>query len=209
MLKYPLRNLKTIMLGAGGHAVSISNLMEENDQKIDFVVDPIFGKKGGSFWNAIAVMESDENLSNLDPKSVDLVIGFGHSHKNSKRRELYRHLQSLGFYFPSIISKNAYISETAQIGMGCQIMYRTYVGPNVIIKDDVIVNTGAIVEHDCFVNSHVHLAPASCLCGGVKVGEAAFIGAGSTVVPEMDVPKKFFLNAGNVLNRTTKLLEVP
>ena len=206
-MKYPFRNIKTIMLGAGGHASSIMNLMEENGQKIDFVVDPIFSKQSDSFWNKIAVLKTDENLSNLDPKTVDLVIGIGHSHKHSKRRELFQQLKRLGFYFPCIISQNAYIARTAELGMGCQVMYRTYVGPNVIIKDDVIVNTGAIIEHDGFVNSHVHLAPASCLCGGVNVGEAAFIGAGGIVVPEMNVPKKFFLNAGNVFNRSTELLD--
>ena len=192
------------MLGAGGHAVSIMNLLEENGQKIDFVVDPMFGEHNDSFWNKIEVLETDKNLSNLDPKAVDLIIGIGHSYKHSKRRELFNQLKDLGFYFPCIISQNSFISRTAKLGMGCQIMYRTYVGPNVIIEDDVIVNTGAIIEHDSLVNSHVHLAPASCLCGGVNVGEAAFIGAGGIVVPEMDVPKKFFLEAGNVFNQSSK-----
>jgi len=46
----------------------------------------------------------------------------------------------------------------------------------------VIVNTGAIVEHDCELGDHVHMATASRLCSTVKVGDLAHIGAGATIL---------------------------
>ncbi|MFX9699986.1 acetyltransferase, partial [Acinetobacter baumannii] len=44
-----------------------------------------------------------------------------------------------------------------------------------------IVNTGAIVEHDCEIGSFVHAAPRALLCGDVKVGSGSQVGAGSVV----------------------------
>ena len=47
------------------------------------------------------------------------------------------------------------------------------VGPGARIGRNVIVNTGAVVEHDCVIGDHVHVASGAVLGGGVTVGRAA------------------------------------
>ena len=135
-------------------------------------------------------------------------MGIGHSYKHTNRGKLFRKLKKLGFYFPCLIANNSDVSNTATLGMGCQIMNRSYIGPKCILKEDVIVNTGAIIEHECEVYDHAHLAPASCLCGNVIIYENVFIGAGGIVVQGMRVPNNFFLNAGKVFNNSNSFMEI-
>ncbi len=44
-----------------------------------------------------------------------------------------------------------------------------------------IVNTGAIVSHDCILGDYVNLSPGAILAGEVSVGSAALVGMGVTV----------------------------
>ncbi len=48
----------------------------------------------------------------------------------------------------------------------------------------MVVNTGAIVEHDCLIGDHAHTATRARLAGGVKVGRSAFVGARHAVVQQ-------------------------
>ncbi len=43
-----------------------------------------------------------------------------------------------------------------------------------------IINTISLIEHECVVGDFSHVAVAAVLCG--QVGEAAFIGANSTII---------------------------
>lgn len=45
-----------------------------------------------------------------------------------------------------------------------------------------MINTGAIIEHDCRVSNFSHVAVGSVLCGEVIVGENTLIGANATVI---------------------------
>jgi acetyltransferase-like isoleucine patch superfamily enzyme len=44
-----------------------------------------------------------------------------------------------------------------------------------------IVNTGAIVSHDCQVGDYANLSPGAILAGEVQVGPAALVGMAATV----------------------------
>ena len=61
--------------------------------------------------------------------------------------------------------------------------------PGAVINADArvgrnsIVNTGAIVEHDCLIGDHAHIAPRVALGGAVKVGDFALIGSGAVALP--------------------------
>ena len=69
------------------------------------------------------------------------------------------------------------------------------------IGKQVIVNTGASVDHDCEVGDFVHIAPQATLCGGALIGEGTIVGANSTILPGVKVGKWCTIAAGAVISR--------
>jgi UDP-perosamine 4-acetyltransferase len=63
----------------------------------------------------------------------------------------------------------------------------------------VIVNTGAIVEHDCAIGSHAHIATGAALAGNVRVGEAAHVGIGASVRQGICIGPGAVVGAGAVV----------
>jgi acetyltransferase-like isoleucine patch superfamily enzyme len=64
---------------------------------------------------------------------------------------------------------------------------------------NVIINTGAIVEHDCVVGDHVHIATGSRLCSTVHIGTGAHIGAGAIVRQLITIGEEAIVGAGAVV----------
>ncbi len=78
----------------------------------------------------------------------------------------------------------------------------------------VIVNTAAVVSHDCELQDYVNIAPGALLAGNVKVGEGVLVGMGVTInlnvevgpgamignsaVVKTDVPAHQVVRAGSV-----------
>src|SRR5690606_20407341 len=62
-----------------------------------------------------------------------------------------------------------------------------------------IVNTNAVVEHDCTIGDFVHLAPGTVLCGAVRVDSDTLIGAGTVVIPGKVVGRGVVIGAGSVV----------
>jgi acetyltransferase-like isoleucine patch superfamily enzyme len=75
-------------------------------------------------------------------------------------------------------------------------MARAVVNPNARLGDNVIVNTGAIVEHDCILGDHVHVASGACLSGGVRVGRKSFIGVGASSIQNVSIGEGCLIGGG-------------
>ena len=69
--------------------------------------------------------------------------------------QLYQQFKMKGYQFETVIAPSAIVSEYAELGCGVQVM------------DGVIINTGIIVEYDCNIGSHNHIAPGVVLSGQV------------------------------------------
>ena len=69
------------------------------------------------------------------------------------------------------------------------------------LGDMCIVNHRASVDHECVLAPGVMVAPGATLCGSVRVGEDAFIGAGATVLPRLSVGAGAMVGAGAVVTR--------
>lgn len=100
----------------------------------------------------------------------------------------------------SIIHPKANVSKFATIGAGAFIGPLSHVGVNCRIGEHTIINTGAIVEHDCFVADFCHLAPSAILLGGVNVHSNSFIGANSVVLPRQTVNSNSCIGANSLVN---------
>jgi len=96
----------------------------------------------------------------------------------------------------ALVHPTACVSRSAQLERGVVVLARAFVGPCVSVAAHSIVNTGAIVEHDCSLGRFVHVAPAATLCGSCVVGAGALCGANSVCVPETRVRPWSLVKAG-------------
>ncbi len=63
----------------------------------------------------------------------------------------------------------------------------------------MIINSGVIVEHDCVIDNHVHIATGARLGGTVHVMEEAHVGAGATIKQHITIGARSIVGAGAVV----------
>jgi serine acetyltransferase len=64
------------------------------------------------------------------------------------------------------------------------------------IEDLAIINTGAIVDHECVVGTGAHICPGVHLAGRVRIGACAFVGIGANVIQCLSVGDHAIIGAG-------------
>jgi len=64
-----------------------------------------------------------------------------------------------------------------------------------------IINSCAVVEHDCSVGAFSHISPGTILCGGVSIGSGAHVGAGAVVRQQLSIGHNSIIGMGSVVTR--------
>ncbi len=185
---------KVVIIGAGGHAKVIADIIEKSgDEIVGFLDDnKEIGttiikeyKVIGDLNNRFAMAVTKENL--------EFIIAIG----DNKKREEISHSPNLKFYTA--------IHPSAQIGLDVEIKEGTVVMANVCINSSAkigkhcIINTGAIIEHDNIIEDFVHISPNVALGGTVKIGESTHVGIGSIVKNNITICKNCTIGAGAVV----------
>jgi UDP-perosamine 4-acetyltransferase len=196
-------NKRVIILGGGGHAGVLIEILRMLNIKIIGVADPNLSRES-VVHGGIPVIGCDEAVMSYTPDETMLVNGMGPAHKNSYREVLSRKFISAGHKFLTLVHPQAYVSPSAQISPGVQIMAGAVVQTKSFIGEMAVINTGAIVDHNCRVDDYTHLGPGSVLCGGVETGCGVFVGAGSVVIENLSLGRNALLAAGVTLRRDLK-----
>jgi UDP-perosamine 4-acetyltransferase len=160
-------------------------------------------RKGHSLLG-VPIIGSDDHVLGMAAEATQLANGLGNrasrtSSNLSNRRRLFDRFAAMGYAFPIVAHASAVVASDATLGAGAQIMAGAIIQPGVRIGRNVLVNTCAVVEHDCVVEDHVHLAPASVLCFGVRVGQEVHVGAGAIVLPQVNLGSGSVVAAGAVV----------
>ena len=145
--------------------------------------------------------ECQEWLIKSGTSTVEFVVAVANPY-GATRVAIARHLEQLGHRSFSVISSLSNISTSAVIGRGVQVMPRAFIHEYVSIDDQVIVNTGAVVEHDCALEAGSEIGPGATLCGRVHLEEHAWVGAGAVVLPRLTVGRNAIVGAGAVVTRS-------
>ena len=82
---------------------------------------------------------------------------------------------------------------------GVQKMRGAIVYDSAKLGDNVLVNTGAQIDHDCIIGDHCVISPGAILCGNVTLGEACFIGAGAIILQGVTLEPETFVPAGTLV----------
>lgn len=192
-----------IIVGGGGHSKVVMDVIASmNKYSVIGIVDPslaLMSKVCG-----VEVLGGDDYLNNIQPNKCGLSIGVGMMKASALREQIFHKLLQKDFQFPNTIHSTAIVSKWSELGVGVQVMAGAIINPAARIFDNVIINTGAIVEHDCTINSGSHVAPGAVLGGGVCVGKRCCVGLGARILPNIIIGDDVTIGAGAVVTRNTK-----
>lgn len=185
---------KVIIIGAGGHAKVIADIIEKSgDQIVGFLDDKI--EKNTIIvkdYKVIGDLNSRFSLS-IANKDYEFITAIG----DNKRRKEISTSPNLKFY--TAIHPSAQIGLDVKIEEGTAIMANACINSSARIGKHCIINTGAIIEHDNIIENYVHISPNATLGGTVKVEELTHIGIGATVKNNVTICKNCTVGAGAVV----------
>lgn len=188
---------KIVVIGGGGHTkVVISILKKINTYEIVGYTDV---KNRGEILG-VKYIGNDSILKNLYKNGIkNAVLGLGFIKSNKKRKNVLEEISNIDFHYPAIISNNAVINEKVTTGMGTVIMDGVVINSGTKIGNFCIINTRASIDHDCIIKNHTHIAPGVTLAGGVEIGNNVLIGTGANIIQYKKVVDNTIIGAGSTV----------
>lgn len=184
-----MNNLEIVIIGYSGHAYVVCDILLKSGYKIKGYCDSI--KKELNPFDLNYLGSEDELTSEI--KNLFIAVG-----DNYIRDKIYNKLNS-NFDFINAIHPSAIIGYGVTIDSGVMIAARAVLNPQVRIGLLSIINTGAIIEHDCTIGNFVHIAPGAVLAGNVTIGNNSFIGANAVIKQGIFIGKNVTVGAGTVI----------
>jgi len=168
------------LVGAGGHAKVIIEIIEEMGGEIAMINDtaPIDNLHGYTV------------TQELPPPELPVIISVGN---NKIRKKIASALPNI---FGTAIHPKANLSTRCSINEGTVVMAGATINSDAVIGKHCIINTNASIDHDCVIGDFVHISPGVSLAGNVTVGEGTQVGIGSSVIPGVNIGKWVSIGAG-------------
>ncbi|MBI5639126.1 MAG: acetyltransferase, partial [Nitrospirae bacterium] len=146
-------------------------------------------------WEGFLHWLRDQNRS-----KVGFCVAIGNPHGRA-RISLHESLKAEGLSPVTLVHPASWIAPNAVIGEGSQILAGAVIEAETCIGRQCIVNTKASADHECMLHDGVELAPGATLCGAVTAGINAWICAGATVLPRINIGADAVVGAGAVVTR--------
>lgn len=183
------------MIGSGGHAGVLVDILMRQGQQIHAICDPK-PVRNRAVFEGILKINSDTKIFDYSSESINLINGVGMSPNNTHRMSIAKKFRKAGYHFDTVKDPTALVSSYAEIGEGSQILSMSLLQPGVRLGLDVIVNSGAIIEHDCYIGNGTHIAPSAVICGGCHIGDNTLVGANATIINNVKIGESTIIAAG-------------
>ena len=199
-----------IIIGSGGHAKVVVDIIEEMDV-FNIIGVTTVDQEPGSFFQGYTVLGNDDVLPDYQRKGIKhAVMGLGGYRDNRLRKKVFEFIKSLGFSFQNIIHPSAIVSKSAKLGEGVVIFPGAVLNTEVEVGNNSIIATGSTIDHETVIGNHVLvsagvtvgayskiednvlLALGAKVISGIKIKANALIAAGAVVVKDVEENEKVF-----------------
>jgi sugar O-acyltransferase (sialic acid O-acetyltransferase NeuD family) len=180
--------MNLVIVGIGGHgrvvldAVLLQSQYGHDLQLIGFADDDssLYGKEIAG----LPVLGPINEILQYPCDAVIVAIG-----SNARRKIVAEFLHDCGISLRTIFHPSAIVSPSAVISDGVFVAAGVVIGAGSTLGRGVIVNTQSSVDHDSNIGAWAHVCPGCTITGEVCIGEGAFVGSGTTVVPRRRIGK--------------------
>jgi sugar O-acyltransferase (sialic acid O-acetyltransferase NeuD family) len=193
---------RVIIVGAraDGHGKVVLEILEAMRcfQVVGFVDDD--PSKQNLVIRGLPVMGGMADLRELKLK-YDLQGGIVAIADNPRRRYLGQRIQDAGLELVNAIHPTAHLDSDVSLGRGIVLCQGVIVVAGTSIGNSVNVHTGATIDHDNVIEDGANLGPGVHTAGRVRICRDAFVGTGSSMIPDVTVGEGAIVGAGAVVIR--------
>ncbi len=189
-----------VVLGAGGHAGVIVDLIEAAARQIHAEVQVMLLDDCIPAGAIVGGRRVEGMISDCVryPAGTGFIIGIG---DNGLRRKIAAQYE---LNYITLVHPGAVIGGNVRLGKGTVVMAGAVVGCGTHIGEHCIINTGATVDHACILGDFVHISPGAHLGGEVRVGDGSWLGIGSCVRQGIEVGRDIIAGAGAAVVKNIK-----
>jgi sugar O-acyltransferase (sialic acid O-acetyltransferase NeuD family) len=184
--------MDVLILGAGGHAKVVADILQLQGVKIIGLLDDA-ESSWGTDWFGLPVLGGIDTYAEFDVDGLIIAIG-----SNQAREKIAARIGTR-VNWVNAIHPAAVIARSARLGVGTVVTAQAVVNPDARVGSHAIINTCASVDHDCTIGDYAHIAPGVHLAGGVEIGKGVLMGIGSQAVPNCRVGDWAIIGAGATL----------
>lgn len=182
---------KVIMIGAGGHAESVADSLDNNIYKLVGFID---SNKSGNHMGLPILGKDITDIPDYQSYSYFVSIG------DVRYRELwFNRLLDLKLSVINVIDKTAIVSPSVSIGSGNFIGKLAIVNAGSVIGNNNVINTKALIEHECRVGNHTHISTNSTINGDVVIEDSVFFGSSAVCIGQLRIGRASVIGAGSVV----------
>lgn len=157
------------------------------DHKCIFLVDEI----GDQSVNGYEVVDFKDIV---DGSKITIAVG-----EPTTRWSLLEKIRGENLVLTSVISRNAFISESAIISDGVVIAPFASVQAQAFVGENVAINTQAIIGHHVRVDAGAVISSQVNLGGACVVGERSYVGMGALVRETLAIGSESIIGMGSVV----------
>lgn len=170
-----------VLYGGGGHGrVLIDLLRAEGTYRLVGIVDDHL--RPGDDVLGVPVLGGPDVLAELRSQGVALAAnGIGGIGRVQSRVDVFDRLAGAGMSCPALVHPTAVVEPSAIVAAGVQVLAMAYVGSAADVGFGSLLNTAAVVSHDCVLGRYANVSPGGLLAGEVRLGDRAMVGMGATV----------------------------
>ena len=184
-----------IIVGAGGHAMSVTNVALSCGMNVVAYVDD---NKNGSKILDIPVITKQQCIDTYKTSNFAIAIG-----DNLVRESVYNEykFQLPNCKFPPLIHSSAVLGINSKVDDGSVIMPQVNVGPNSKVGMFCILNTSSSIDHDSEMQSFSSIAPRVVTGGNVKIGFRSAVSIGTVIKNEIVIGDDVVIGANSYVNK--------
>lgn len=201
---------RMLFWGATGQAKILREAMRDSEWELVALFDQnaavelpfsdiplLYGRDGFEEWLA----------NSASSETMGFLVAIGGS-RGRDRIETQDYLESHGLKPLTCVHPTAFIADSVKIGVGSQVLANASVCVEAYVGRSCIINTGAIVDHECKLADGVHVGPGAHLAGCVDVAPYATIYTGAVVLPGTKIGESAIVGAGAVVTKDVMPHEV-
>lgn len=176
-----------IILGAGGHALEVLDIVRDQYQDIEFLDELASLKSEFHGYKVIDNLDSRQNQQ--------FIAGIG----GKNRRNFIEKALKNGLDWKNVVASTGQIgSIKVKIDL-VDVMDFVTISSNVTIGKGTLLNRNSNIHHGCEIGDYCEVCPGATLLGNVVIENSTIIGSMSVILPNIRIGKNVIIGAGSVV----------